>query len=103
MRDIDFNHLDIDNHIAPSNISAVAIGAGMVAVDAIKILLDWKGTRYAPCYIQFDARRNRIGSGRMLWGNRGLLQRLKRMLILRRYGTSRTSADVGFKNKSAGC
>ena len=57
---------------------ACQLASGMVAAEAVKILLNRGRVRPAPCYLQFDAYRQKLVKGRLLWANRHPAQRLKR-------------------------
>ena len=93
LRDIDLNHVDLDKHIAPSNICGVMIGTGMALGQAFRYLFGWGDSRYAPHYMQYDGRRNQAVHGRLRWGNRGPWQRFRRMLILRKYNQCHTDRN----------
>lgn len=69
---------------------ACQLASGMVAAEAVKILLGRGRVRPAPCYLQFDAYRQKLVKGRLLWANRGPAQRLKRWW-LRRQRAARTN------------
>ncbi len=61
----------------PSSIGAINLCAGVVAIQALKILLK-RGTIHAvPYYHQFDVMRDRYVLGRMSFGNRNPLQQIK--------------------------
>ena len=67
----------------PSCGAACQICSGVAAVEAAKVILGRKPLRPAPYYAQFDAYRCRLRHGRLIWGNRGPLQRLKRAILRR--------------------
>ncbi len=67
----------------PSCGAACQICSGVAAVEAAKVILGRKPLRPAPYYAQFDAYRCRLRHGRLIWGNRGPLQRLKRTILRR--------------------
>lgn len=68
---------NIEEKRGPSSIGAVNLCAGVTAIYALKILLK-KGTiKAVPYYHQYDVMRERYVIGKLRWGNRGLLQRLK--------------------------
>ncbi len=69
---------------APSVGLACQLCSGVAAVETAKVILGRKPLRPAPCYAQFDAYRCLLRRGRLLWGNRGPLQRLKRAILRRR-------------------
>jgi hypothetical protein len=57
--------------------------AGIAAIETLRVVLRRPGLRPAPCYYQFDAYRQRLFRGRLRWGNRGPIQRIKRRLVVR--------------------
>jgi hypothetical protein len=69
---------------APSVGLACQLSSGITAVETAKIILGRKPLRPAPCYAQFDGYRGLLRRGRLPWGNRGPLQRLKRWILRRR-------------------
>jgi molybdopterin/thiamine biosynthesis adenylyltransferase len=71
----------------PSLGLACNLCSGVVATKVIKVLLGRKPIRAVPCYFQFDAYRGILRKGRLRWGNRHPLQRIKRWLLKRRLGT----------------
>jgi molybdopterin/thiamine biosynthesis adenylyltransferase len=68
----------------PSAGLACQLCSGIAAVEVAKVILGRKPLRPAPCYAQFDAYRCLLRRGRLRWGNRGPLQRLKRAVLRRR-------------------
>jgi molybdopterin/thiamine biosynthesis adenylyltransferase len=80
----DLSEVDMKSQRAPSVGLACQICSGITAAETAKIILGRKGIRPVPCYAQFDAYRGILRRGRLLWGNRGPLQRLKRALIRRK-------------------
>ena len=68
----------------PSAGLACQLCSGIAAVETAKVILGRKPLRPAPCYAQFDAYRCLLRRGRLIWGNRGPLQRLKRAILRRR-------------------
>lgn len=71
-----------------------SIGAGcqmcasVAAAEAVRILLRKPGLRPAPYYFQFDPFARRFIQGRLWFGNRGPLQRLKRWMLKSRLGVN---------------
>lgn len=74
---IDRRHVDLANRRGPSLALAVQLCAGVAAAEVLKLLLGRGRVRPAPWYQQYDAYRGRLAVGRLPWGNRGPLQRLK--------------------------
>jgi molybdopterin/thiamine biosynthesis adenylyltransferase len=79
----DLSHVKGKSARGPASGAACQICSGIAAVEAAKVILGRKLLRAAPCYAQFDAYRGRLSRGRLLWGNRGPLQRLKRAILRR--------------------
>jgi molybdopterin/thiamine biosynthesis adenylyltransferase len=68
----------------PSSSLACQLASGVMAAEAIKIILGRGSTWVAPCYQQFDAYLGCFVRGRLLGGNRNPMQRLKRWVLARR-------------------
>lgn len=81
---INLERVNLAEGRGPSAGLACDLCAGVVAAEALKILLGRGPFRCAPCYSQFDAYRGILRRGMLRWGNRGPLQRLKRWWLLRR-------------------
>lgn len=93
---MDRRYVSLAEKRGPSLSLAVELCAGVTAAEILKILLR-RGTVYpAPYYHQFDAYRCRYVRGKLRWGNRGPIQRLKLQLFRRLYGSpSRGNASNG--------
>jgi len=79
----DFSYVEQSGR-GPSVAAACQLASGVVGAEAIKILLGRDSVRPAPCYSQFDAYRCLLKTGKLRFGNRGPLQRLKRSIMRRR-------------------
>lgn len=82
---VDPSRLDLAGRRGPSTVAAIQLCAGAVAAEAAKILLGRGKVHAAPCYHQFDAWRGRWTRGRLLFGNAGPLQGLKRQIGYRAF------------------
>lgn len=80
---IDVTRVNLAERRGPSAGLACQICAGVVAAEAVKILLGRGGVRCAPWYSQFDAYRGILRRGRLRWGNRGPIQQFKRWWLAR--------------------
>lgn len=80
----DFSYVDRDSGRGPSVAAACRLASGVVGAEAVKILLGRGNLRPAPHFHQFDAYRYMLKHGRLIWGNQGPLQRLKRRIMRRR-------------------
>jgi molybdopterin/thiamine biosynthesis adenylyltransferase len=81
---LDLSFVDRKSGRGPSAGLACSLCNGVTATEVIKILLGRQPLRPAPCYWQFDAYRYLLRQGRLRWGNRGPMQRLKRRILRRR-------------------
>lgn len=85
---IDLNEVDIANQAGPSAGLACQLASGVIGAEAIKVLLKKPTLRPAPHYAQFDAFLTKLRQGRLRFGNRGPLQKLKRKILKRRVANS---------------
>jgi len=86
---MDLSQVDTRSGRGPSAGLACHLCGGVAGAEAVKILLGRSPLRPAPWFFQFDAYRQVLARGRIPWGNRNPLQRLKRRLAasaLRRMG-----------------
>jgi len=80
---VDVRRVDFAAQRAPSFATAIQLCAGLACTEAMRILLG-RGTAFlAPRYFQFDPVSLKTAKGRLRFGNRGPLQRLKRRLVAR--------------------
>jgi len=66
--------------------------SGVIAAEAVNILLGRPVPYPAPWYFQLDAYRQLLRKGRLCWGKRHPWQRLKRRLLRRRIVGLRTQS-----------
>ena len=78
---IDLSNFDFHGRRAPSAGLACHLSSGVAAAEVLKILLKRGPLRPAPCFHQFDAYLGKCVRGRLPFGNRGPLQRLKRRIF----------------------
>jgi molybdopterin/thiamine biosynthesis adenylyltransferase len=81
---IDLSQVDCRTARGPSVGLACHLCSAVAAAETMKILLNRQPPRAVPCYAQFDAYRCILRRGRLPWGNRGPVQRLKRSILRRR-------------------
>jgi molybdopterin/thiamine biosynthesis adenylyltransferase len=81
---LDLSQVDPSTGRGPSAGLACQLCSGVAAAEVVKILLHRSPVSPAPCYSQFDAYRQVFRKGRLRWGNRHPLQRLKRWWLRRR-------------------
>lgn len=78
---LDLSQVNLAERRGPSVGASCQLASGMAATEAAKILLKRGQVRPAPNYAQFDAYRNLLRRGRLTFGNRHPLQRLKRKFL----------------------
>ena len=83
---IDLNHVSLQDRVGPSAGLACQLCAGVAASETLKILLRRGKLRPAPYFHQFDAYRQKLRRGHLLWGNRNPIQRFKRHILRRKFG-----------------
>jgi molybdopterin/thiamine biosynthesis adenylyltransferase len=81
---IDLSCVDRRTGQGPSVGMACHLCSAVTASEIVKILLRRTPLRPVPCYAQFDTYRYILRRGRLHWGNRGPVQRLKRFVLRRR-------------------
>ena len=78
---IDLSKVDLNSGAAPSVGLACQLASGAAAAEVVKVLTGAGKLRPAPYYQQFDVRKMKFVQGRLLRGNRGPLQQLKRRIL----------------------
>lgn len=84
-RYMDTSKVKLSDHAGPSISSACMISTGLLTTEVLTILLQRRPPQSAPRFVQFDPYRQIYRRGRLRWGNRGPLQRLKRWLVGRKF------------------
>lgn len=79
------NRVDLSEQAGPSIASACNIATGLLATEVCCLLLGRRAPHCVPNYVQFDPYRHIYRRGRLRWGNRGPLQRLKRWFVARKF------------------
>lgn len=77
---IDRQYVDLAAKRGPSLALAVQLCSGMAAAEVLKLLLKRGKVLAAPFYQQFDAYRGLYKTGKLRWGNRGPIQRIKYLI-----------------------
>ena len=87
-------YLDLASYFSPGSKKAASLGAacslasGVLAIESAKVLLGRGGVRPAPWYMQFDSYRHICRAGRLWFGNRGVLQQMRRKMLLKKIARS---------------
>jgi hypothetical protein len=84
LRYLDLSHVNLEKRQGPSASIACQLASGMAGAEAIKILLKRGSVRPVPHYAQFDGYRGKLRQGRLSFGNRHPMQRLKRVFLRQR-------------------
>lgn len=81
---LDFGTVNPATGRGPSSIVGTQLAACLVGAESVRILLGRGPSREAPEYLQFDAYRRLLRTGRLPRGLRGSVQRLKRAVLVKR-------------------
>ncbi|MZI96108.1 ThiF family adenylyltransferase [Vibrio sp. CAIM 722] len=93
---MDTSKVDSSDHSGPSLACACNIATGLLTSEVLIILLNKRAPMAVPNYMQFDTMRCLYRKGKLHWGNRGPLQRLKRLLAAKKFADQR---EVLLNNK----
>jgi molybdopterin/thiamine biosynthesis adenylyltransferase/nitroreductase len=91
-RYIDRSRVSLKRRKGPSSYIACQACACVAGMEAVRLVLGRPGVRPVPAYLQFDAYLAKFCAGRLLWGNRNPLQRLK-LAIARKFLLARGERD----------
>jgi len=80
---MDFSKVDLNEKAGPSLNVACHLCAGMAGTEALRILLNRKGLKPVPYYFQFDPFLMKLRRGRLYFGNRNPVQRIKISIVKR--------------------
>jgi molybdopterin/thiamine biosynthesis adenylyltransferase/nitroreductase len=80
-RYMDFSRVSFNRRRGPSLDVACQLCSALAVTEAMRLILKKEGLAPAPAYRQFDPYLNRFVTGRLRWGNRGPLQRLRRAVM----------------------
>jgi len=95
---MDLSRVEPAEQAGPSSAAAISMMAGVVGVEALALLLNRRPPVAAPIYTQFDPYIGVYIRGRLRWGNRGPIQRLKRWLVARKFaGQKQKFNDAGLE------
>jgi molybdopterin/thiamine biosynthesis adenylyltransferase len=86
---MDSSKVDSSEQAGPSLSCACNIATGMLTSEVLILLLKKRPAMAAPYYMQFDTFRYVYRKGKLRWGNRGPLQRLKRKLAAKKFAAQR--------------
>ena len=90
---MDKKYVSLDKKTGPSIAAAVQLCGGVIGTEVIKLLLNRGKVYPAPYYHQFDAYKCKYVRGKLRWGNKGLLQRLKFTIFRKIYLSESADKD----------
>lgn len=82
---MDRRYVSLDQKVGPSCAAAVQLCGGVIGAEVVKLILGRGPVYAAPYFHQFDAYKCKYVRGKLRWGNRGPLQRLKRLIFRKLY------------------
>lgn len=91
---MDFSKVDLKQKAGPSLNVACQICAGMAGTEALRIILNRKGLKPVPHYFQFDPFLMKLRKGKLHFGNRNPVQRLKIGIVKRMIQAGKNKAPV---------
>jgi len=95
---MDLKRVNLDARTGPSLSLACQLCSGVAGAEVVKILTGRGVVKAAPYYGQFDMFTSQLRTGRLRWGNRNPIQRIKRK-VLKRLLTPVGSGDPTHENK----
>ncbi len=78
---MDFSKVDLENKAGPSLNVSCQLCAGMAGTEVLRILLKRKGLKPVPYYFQFDPYLMKLKKGKLYFGNKNPIQKLKMMIV----------------------
>lgn len=82
---LDMGYVSLKDHCGPSISSGCNLATGLLTTEVLVLLLGLRAPQQAPRFTQFDAFRLKYRRGKLRFGNRGPLQRLKRWIVKRQF------------------
>ncbi len=78
---MDFSKVDLKKKAGPSLNVSCQICGGMAGTEVLRILLNRKGLKPVPYYFQFDPFLMKLRKGKLYFGNRNPVQRIKMVIV----------------------
>lgn len=79
---MDRSKVDFRQKKGPAVAPACTLAASLIATETVKVLTNKAPIRPVPCYLQFDMLLGKFRKGRIPWGAKNPIQRLKKKKIL---------------------
>lgn len=81
---LDLSKVSLAERRGPAVAPACTLAASLIATKVVRIVAGY-AVRSAPCYTQIDLYRSKFRKGYLVWGGKNPLQRLKRIIILKKF------------------
>ena len=95
---MDARNVEPEAQAGPSSAAAISLITGMVCTEVLVALLKRRPLMAAPQYSQFDAYLGEYRRGRLRWGNRGPIQRIKLWLARKKFAAmAKDFNEAGFQ------
>jgi molybdopterin/thiamine biosynthesis adenylyltransferase len=78
---MDLSRVDLESRAGPSLNIACQICSGIAATEAVRIILKKGGVKPVPYFFQFDPYVQKYRKGKLYWGNRNPVQRMKMNVV----------------------
>ncbi|EIM63812.1 ThiF family adenylyltransferase [Desulfobacter postgatei] len=91
---MDFSTVNLKQEAGPSLNVACQICAGMAGTEALRIILNRKGLKPVPHYFQFDPFLMKLRKGKLHFGNRNPIQRMKIGIVKKMIESRKNKAPV---------
>ncbi len=91
---MDFSTVDLKQQAGPSLNVSCQICAGMAGTEALRIILNRKGLKPVPYYVQFDPFLMKLKRGKLYFGNRNPIQRMKMGIVKKKIQSGKNSSPV---------
>ena len=81
---LDLSKVSMQRKTGPAVAPACALASSFIATEVVKILTGKGKVRPVPCYLQVDLLRGKFKQGRVLFGGRNPIHKLKSWIILKK-------------------
>ena len=90
IRYMDFSRVDLKQKAGPSLNIACQLCAAMAGTETLRILLNRKGVKPVPYYFQFDPYLMKLKKGRLYFGNKNPVQKIKMNIVKKMIAANKT-------------
>lgn len=90
IRYLDLSRVSLENKTGPALSLACTLAASLVGTETVKILTNKAAVKPVPHYLQIDLLRRKYKEGYLFMGGKNPIQKLKKLLILRKASSGRS-------------